>query len=340
MTGDFGSAGRARPAAGRRWPLLPRIVVAAGLTAYILWRSHPGEVLTAAAHAEWGPIGAAALLVIVDRSLMAYRWVLLLCIVERHVRPPLAALMRIFFVSTFAGTFLPASVGGDAVRAYSLARLSVRGEDAVASVFMDRMLGVASILLMALIGLALVAGSLSQGPVLAALTGAAVICAATMLLIFSRRTATAAGWIAARLPVAVLRDAGGRVLESIRKYASYPGVLARVLVCSAAVQAIRVVQAYYLGRSLGIDVVLSVYFAFVPIILLIMLLPVTFNGIGTSQAAFVWFFARAGVPPPFAFALSVLFVALGIVGNLPGGLLFALGHGKPDTDPMPRRSSV
>ena len=30
--------------------------------------------------------------------------------------------MRIFFVSTFVGTFLPASVGGDAVRAYSMAR--------------------------------------------------------------------------------------------------------------------------------------------------------------------------------------------------------------------------
>ncbi len=61
--------------------------------------------------------------------------------------------MRIFFVSTFVGTFLPASVGGDAVRAYSLSRLNVNGGDAVASVFMDRMLGVASVLLMALVGL-------------------------------------------------------------------------------------------------------------------------------------------------------------------------------------------
>jgi uncharacterized protein (TIRG00374 family) len=340
MTGDLGSAERAPAAAGRAWSLVPRIAVAAGLTAYILWRSHPREVLTAAAHADWGPIGIAALLVLVDRSLMAYRWVLLLCIVERRFRPPLPALIRIFFVSTFAGTFLPASVGGDAVRAYSLARLSVRGEDAVASVFMDRMLGVASILLMALIGLMLAAGSLNEGPVLAALAGAAVICAATMLLIFSRRTAMAAGWVAGRLPVAALRHAGGRVLQSIRKYAAYSGVLASVLVCSAAVQAIRVVQAYYLGRSLGIDAALSAYFAFVPIILLIMLLPVTFNGIGTSQAAFVWFFARAGVPAPIAFALSVLFVALGIIGNLPGGILFALGYSELRTDRVPRRSSV
>jgi hypothetical protein len=53
-----------------------------------------------------------------------------------------------------------------------------------------------------------------------------------------------------------------------------------------------------------------------------MLLPVTINGIGTSQAAFVWFFGQAGVGRPEAFALSVLFVALGIVGNLPGAALY------------------
>ena len=58
--------------------------------------------------------------------------------------PRSAAILRVFFVSTFLGSFLP-SVGGDAVRAYGIARLDIRGGDAVASVFMDRMLGVASL---------------------------------------------------------------------------------------------------------------------------------------------------------------------------------------------------
>jgi hypothetical protein len=54
-----------------------------------------------------------------------------------------------------------------------------------------------------------------------------------------------------------------------------------------------------------------------------MLLPITINGLGTSQAAFVWLFGGIGVARPQAFTLSVLFVALGLVGNLPGGLLYA-----------------
>ena len=53
------------------------------------------------------------------------------------------------------GTFLPASVGGDAVRAYGLSREGVGGVDAVASVLMDRLLGVVSILLVGVAGVVL-----------------------------------------------------------------------------------------------------------------------------------------------------------------------------------------
>jgi uncharacterized protein (TIRG00374 family) len=324
--------GRAPQLLARTSRLLPRLVVAGGLTAYILWRSDPRAVVAAAAGADWRPMAVAVLLVLLDRALMAYRWVVLLCTVDRALRPSLGALLRIFFVSTFVGTFLPASVGGDAVRAFSLAKLNVRGGDAVASVFMDRILGVASLLLMALIGLTLVHEAAANTPIRAALAAAGGLCVLTMLLIFSRRSARVAAGYIERLPFATVRDAGHRVLESIRKYSAYPRQLVNVLVCSMAVQGLRIVQGYYLGRGLGIDAPLTIYFAFIPLILLVMLLPVTFNGIGTSQAAFVWFFAQAGVDAATAFALSVLFVALGIIGNLPGGILYAFGHRRPDAD--------
>jgi hypothetical protein len=68
-----------------------------------------------------------------------------------------------------------------------------------------------------------------------------------------------------------------------------------------------------------------VYFALVPLILFIVLLPVTINGIGTTQAGFVWLFGRAGVDGASAFTLSVLFLAIAIVGNLPGGVLYFWG---------------
>jgi hypothetical protein len=317
----------ASPAHRRVGSVLVRVAVATGLTAYILWKSHPRDVVGVAAGANWGLMSTAVLLVLADRALMAYRWLLLLCIVDPGQRPPLREVMRIFFVSTFVGTFLPASVGGDAVRAYSIAQLNVRGGDAVASVFMDRMLGVLSILIMALVGLLLARDLASNVTILSSLVLAGVACIATLLLVFSAGATAVARHLVGWLPVAA-RQAAARLFESIRRYAVYHRELTYVLICSVGVQILRIVQAYYLGRGLAIEAPVTAYFAFVPLILLVMLLPVTFNGIGTSQAAFVWFFARAGVTAPAAFALSVLFVALGVVGNLPGGILYVLGRAR------------
>jgi uncharacterized protein (TIRG00374 family) len=311
-----------------------RLTVAVGLTGYILWKSDPSAVAAAAAGLDWRLVGVAILLVLVDRALMAYRWVSLLCTIDPGHRPPTAPLMRVFFISTFAGTFLPASIGGDVVRSYGLTRLKVAAGDAVASVVMDRMLGVASILLMALVGLTLARNLADNAAIVAALAVAAAACLAALLLIFSPRAARLASGAAARLPSHAVRRIAVAVFDSIRKYATHSPQLAAVLGCSVAVQALRVVQAYFLGRALGIDAPASAYFAFVPLILLVMLLPVTFNGIGTAQAAFVWFFAQAGVPAPASFALSVLFIALGIIGNLPGAVLYALGPGPSNAPRM------
>jgi uncharacterized protein (TIRG00374 family) len=302
-----------------------RLAVAAGLTAFLLWRSDPGKVLQAALHADLRWIALAIALVAADRALMAYRWLVLLRPLAHESLPPFRSIMRIFFVSTFLGTFLPGSVGGDAVRALSLARHNVSGAASVASVFMDRMLGVASVLLLGVVALPFAPDLAGNSMVMVGLLLAAAACGVTVLLVFSARAAAAAQRVAARAPIELVRRAGHSVIDAIQRYASSHLELVNVLAGSLGVQILRVVQAYCLGMALGIQVPILTYFAFIPLILLVMLLPVTINGLGTSQAAFLWLFARVGVLPADAFALSVLFVALGVVGNLPGGFLYAAG---------------
>src|SRR4029453_3164224 len=63
-----------RPTAGG----LFRLVVAAGLLGYTLWRSDPSEVWRVAAGATMPPLLAAIGLVLLDRALMAWRWFVLL----------------------------------------------------------------------------------------------------------------------------------------------------------------------------------------------------------------------------------------------------------------------
>ena len=177
---------------------------------------------------------------------------------------------------------------------------------------------------MGLVGVALARELAGNAVIVASLVVTAALTTTTVLMIFSARVGAWCAAAARVTPVAPVRRMGTDIVGSVQRYARYHGELLNVLAASVGVQILRIVQAYCLGRSLGIGADIAVYFAFIPVILLIMLLPVSVNGLGTSQAAFVWFFARVGVEAAPAFALSILFVALGIVGNLPGGLLYAM----------------
>ena len=286
-----------------------RFLIAAGLFAIIVWYSNPREVARHLAGADWRWLLLAVLLVLVDRSLMAWRWVTLLAPIGLDVRPPLSSVLRIFFVSTFMGAFLP--VGSDPLRAWSLRRLGVSGHASLASVLMDRLLGIVAVFLMCGVGLVLAPEFLGQRYVWAGLSATALGCVAALLLAFNTR-------VAARY----------KLFAALNAYRGHRASLAGVLAASVGVQILRIVQAWLLGLSIGIAAGPAVYFTLIPVILLVMLLAPLPSGIGSSQAAFWWAFGQVGVPHDAAVALSVLFVALGILGNLPGAALYATGFGR------------
>ncbi|MDA1307784.1 MAG: lysylphosphatidylglycerol synthase domain-containing protein, partial [Acidobacteria bacterium] len=116
-----------------------------------------------------------------------------------------------------------------------------------------------------------------------------------------------------------------KFLAAAGQYGTRHGLVARVLTASIAVQVLRTLQTWCLGLALGLTVAGTWYFAAVPVIVLLVLLPISFAGLGTANVAFVYLFSLAGVPAEDAFILSLLFLALSVLGNLPGGLLFAVG---------------
>jgi uncharacterized membrane protein YbhN (UPF0104 family) len=198
----------------------------------------------------------------------------------------------------------------------------VSAPHAVASVVVDRLLGVLSILL---VGIVAVEWSvdLLHGPLLTAnLLAAFAICGIALALILAPapgRSLPVPGWLRSSRALTYL--------TALRAYQPHPRQLAYVLLLSIAVQVLRVGQAYAAGVALHITQASFLdYLVYVPIIVLLMQLPITINGIGTCQVAFVWFFGQRGVPAPQAFALSVLFLLLGVAGNLPGSVLYA-AHG-------------
>jgi len=294
---------------GRSWWV--RLAITATILTYLASQLDMASAARAVVAVDRRYLAAVLVLVALDRGVMVLRWLLLLR--ASGVRIATSQAASIFLVSSFVGSFLPAGNGGDAARAFGLSRATASGSEAVASVVVDRLLGVLSLVGMGVIGLIVwtPAGALSWR------AGAAVVFAAAVCV--------AAFWIDrvvdAMMPAALSPRLAGPihgVSTAVSRYRGRQGVLVHVMWWSMVVQVLRIVQAYLLGLGLGIAVPFGYYLLFMPVGLLMLLLPISISGFGLPQGVIVWLLRPMGVDDERSFALSTLIVLTGLAGNLPG----------------------
>ena len=234
-----------------RW--LGSFWVRAGLTglilAYLLRQVDGGAALRAMLQVDPGALLVVAVLVLLDRTVMIWRWVLLLRASGTAIETRSAA--RIFLVSSFVGSFLPAGVGGDAARAYALSQRTAQRGAAVASVAIDRILGVIAIALMGGIGIAAYARSHPDPQVqLVAVASAVAVLVGSIAGVWADRwirwlPLSWHTWTPVRLPL--------RIADAVAEYRQQPGTLAIVFGLSVLVQLLRILQAFGLGSRARLD---------------------------------------------------------------------------------------
>lgn len=295
-----------------------RLVITAAILVYLIRDVDLGQMAAALLRIDPWWLAATLGLVALDRAVMILRWHLLLR--SAGVELPAGSAVRIFLVSSFVGSFLPAGIGGDLSRAYSVATKTSQGAEAVASVAIDRLLGMIAIVLLGAIGLAGWAQHLEAALRWKLTLVSAAVGGATVATLWTDRI------VRALMPTDLTRTRWGRRIvgigDAVGNYRRRPGTLGIVFALSVLVQAIRVLQGYGLGRGIGIPVSLAYYLVFMPVGLLMLLLPVSISGFGLPQGVIVWMLEPVGVPVADAFALSTLIVLIGLAGNLPGAFLY------------------
>ena len=291
--------------------MLLRLAITAVILAILAMGIDMGASARAIAVIDLRYLGLVLGLVALDRAVMILRWVLLLRASGIAITTREAA--RLFLVSSFVGSFLPAGVGADAARAYGLSRETTSGSEALASVAVDRILGVFSIVVMSVVGVIAWAPAREDWRIAAAILALTIACSAVFW---------AGDWLRWAIPDAHHGHSIARRLlklsDAVGRYRGRSGVLAQVMAWSIVVQVLRITQAYFLGLGLGLTVPYSYYLLFMPLGLLMLLLPISISGFGAPQAGFVWMLRPVGVPDAQSFALSTLIVLTGLAGNIPG----------------------
>jgi uncharacterized protein (TIRG00374 family) len=246
---------------------------------------------------------------------------------------PFGSLLEITLVSNFFNLFFPGSLGGDAYRAFTAARLSDRKLRSAAGVVIERMTGLVALILVA------VAATILSGPLLGAERGILLgSCAAILLgmglgcwMLFRARALY--DRFGGRLPAFVSRrltpERWDILLSVTEDIASRPRVFIASTLTGIVLQLVVLSTYYTTSLALGDVVPIHFFFVFFPIIELAGMIPITVNGMGIKEGLVVVFLNLASVTPSFSMGLAILNRLLAFVLALFGGLLWLRYRSRP-----------
>ncbi len=288
-----------------------RAGLGAGVIAFLLWRYDARPILHLLGRERPLYFVATILLYVAGQALSAYRWQLLTALIA--VRGRFIDFLAYYFVGMFTNLFVPGLVGGDAARVVYLGVRQNSYGKAIASVIADRGVGVAGLCWFAAASALFLNG--------AGLPPTAI------------RTTIAIGflallcYLAAPLLARLIRLMRGRVratAELISPYLRRPLTLLPAIGLSVALHASQAVCQYLLAVGLGFKIPLSTFMLCVPITNVFATLPITLNGLGVRETAYIVLFGFAGVGKVDAIAMGLLWFASTMIGGLTGALAFVM----------------
>lgn len=223
------------------------------------------------------------------------------------------------FIGYFFNNFLPTSIGGDVVKAYYLSKKIHKKTPAFTAVFVDRAIGLFTMIFMAFLALVFARPEVVDSTVKNMIYIITIISIASIIFIANKNIAKKISKIMFFIrPIeSKLKDA----YNSIHHYKNHNLLLAQSL-------GISIVSQLFFFATIGI-LALGIHSAIspmnillrVPIISAMSLLP-SINGLGLREGAMVLMFGPL-IGSEKAFAVSILWLAVLLLTSILGGILYA-----------------
>ncbi len=288
-------------------------------------------------------IFAAALGVFIfGQMLVALRWWLLLRTQSVFIKLWMA--VRLHFLGLFYNNFMPSSVGGDLIRAWYVTRHTSKMFEAALSVFVDRLIGLSTTLIIAaffyllfLRGREAVIPSGNQGGLLNSIAGhkeiilwtAAIVLAAfcLMLLFKQGRAILIKVWSS-------IRTHSIRIINKLKNaifiYCRSPLTILAAFGITVFLQIITITGFWFLGVNLGIETSIKYYYVFFTLTWVLGAVPVSIGGAVVVEVFLASLFIKfAGVGEEAASALALCQRAVWMLASLPGAMIHLIGAHLP-----------
>ncbi|HWP91066.1 MAG TPA: lysylphosphatidylglycerol synthase transmembrane domain-containing protein [Thermodesulfobacteriota bacterium] len=315
---------------GRKFLWL-RIFLSVVLILFLLYTIDLGEIADIVSRCNFTYVLLAYFIALCDRVLMAYKWNILLK--AKGIRIPLINITGTYLISTFLGLFLPATIGGDALRAYAVSKEGHSATNVISSIIIERALGFIALFIFVLISIVLsifVFGQNFFEGIWKLFWLFLVLLVLSIFLIyfsFSESALNRLGFLFRWFE----RIHKYRIVQKLKEvYISYRSfqddrtTLSIFLLLSLVENLFPLLWTYSLSLAFNIEVPLLYFFILIPIVLVLVRLPISFDGIGIQEGAFVYFLALIGVAKSEGLLLGISSHIIAVMSVLPGAVLYCV----------------
>lgn len=238
-------------------------------------------------------------------------------------------LFRLSLIGQFYSLVLPGQIAGEAVKAYRLGKGHRDAETVAASVLLDKVTGLISLLLLALIGL-----YLSHLQVPRALLISVTLVLFIILVIFFlgrikyfiRIPQVIYGYLESRFHgphrfITQLRF----FTEAWLAYLKQPWYLIGSVLMGFCFQFVHILIILLIASKIGVSLALAEWLWVFALVSVAVLLPLTVGGIGVREGAFVAILGFLGVPSTSALVISLTIFGLQIIAASMGAFFEVIG---------------
>ena len=298
--------------------LLLKLTVSLGLVIGLLFTTNVTEVANTIQGSDYRYFALATAASLAGMCLAARRWQILLGRYEAG--HGFRVLFRLIGLSYFYNFFVPGGIAGDLIRGFSCGTQRLSGIQGVASVVVDRIIGLGSFVMLGLAGCVFSADALAAVPAgswlwvgLAGLTFGACIGGGRIM-------GGALRVLSKLSPVA--GDQMNLLVDSICAYRRSGSLAGRAMAISLLTAMINIGSFCLLGRAAGSDVGLIQFVLYVPVITVVSYLPISYSGLGIRELCFMALFPQVGMTAGQALAVPLLYFGMMMILSLTGGLVY------------------
>lgn len=319
-------------------------VVFCGIAVGVFWISRDvgwGNLAKAFRSINLGVFALVLGVFVISQMIVGLRWWLLLRSQSIFIR--FWAVVRLYLLGWFYNNFMPGSVGGDLLRAWYVTKHTDKKFEAVLSVFVDRVIGLSSTLVIAVSfyllflrdkGLELTSGSSGLFNAMAEyksiffwaiifITG--VLC----ILLLHKKSRSMLLKVCSHI-----KQSGWRMILKFKNafviYCKKPLTMLLAFGLTVFLQMLAITAFWLLGSNMGIQADVKYYYVFFTLTWVLGAVPISIGGAVVVEGMLAYLFITfAGVAKEAASALALCQRAVWMLASLPGAAIHLIGAHLP-----------